>query len=234
MSNKIMDIHNHTKWSDGASTVEEIIENAINNKVNIIGISDHFNTIKCNSVLTAKLEQYIQDLEKEKEKYKDKIEVLAGIEICMNKDWCELDKLPYDKLNKLDYVLFEYIDWFPSSVTLKEIKNYASKITCKKGLAHTDIFSLIKIYGIGNVIEFIKENELFWEINVNRGYGYFDYILMNNDKPQVIEIFNKLKKNNIKITVGSDTHSLWYYDINRIIIGNQLASTYDVTSINIG
>ncbi|WP_160690453.1 hypothetical protein [Clostridium sp. C2-6-12] len=56
---------------------------------------------------------------------------------------------------------------------------------------------------------------------------------MNNNNSQVIEIFNKLKKNNIKITVGSDTHSLWYYDINRMMIGNQLASSYDVANINI-
>lgn len=233
MSYKIMDIHNHTIWSDGVGTVDEIIENAINNKVDIIGISDHFNTIKCNSVLTAKLEQYVKSLEKKKEKYKDKIEVLAGIEICMNKDWCELDRLPYDKLNKLDYVLFEYIDWFPSSVNLKELKNYVDKFTCKKGLAHTDIFSLIKKYGINNVINKIKEYDLFWEINVNKGYGYFDYIIMNKEKPEVIEVFNKLKKNKIKITVGSDTHSLYYYDINRIMIGNQLASTYDVANINV-
>lgn len=74
---------------------------------------------------------------------------------------------------------------------------------------------------------------MFWEINVNRGYGHFDYIIMNNNNSQVIEIFNKLKKNNIKITVGSDTHSLWYYDINRMMIGNQLASSYDVANINI-
>ena len=233
MSSKIMDVHNHTIWSDGAHTVEEVIENAINNKVDIIGISDHFNTIKCDSVLTAQLDKYIKALVKEKEKYKDKIEVLAGIEICMNKDWCELDNLPYDKLNKLDYVLFEYIDWFPSSVNLKEIKSYASRITCKKGLAHTNIFSLIKKYGMSKVIKLMKENELFWEINVNRGYEYFDYIIMNSHKSQVIEVFNKLKKNKIKITVGSDTHSLWYYDVNRIMIGNELASTYDVANINI-
>lgn len=232
MSRKIMDIHNHTTWSDGVHTTEEIIENAINNRVDIIGISDHFNTIKCNSISISKLHKYIEYLWEMKEKYKNKIKVLAGIEICMNKEWCELDNLPYNILSKLDYVLFEYIDWFSDSVTLREIEYYTKRISCPKGLAHTNIFSLIDKYGINNVIKLIKENELFWELNVNEGYEYFDYIITNRDEVKVNELFNKLKENNVKISVGSDTHSLKFYDINRVRIGNELAAESDITKLN--
>jgi histidinol phosphatase-like PHP family hydrolase len=232
MRNKIMDIHNHTTWSDGVHTMEEIIENGISNKVDIIGISDHFNTNKCNSISISRLDKYIKRLWKIKEKYKDKIEVLAGIEICMNKEWSELEILPYEILNKLDYVLFEYIDWFSDSVTLNEIEYYANRFTCKKGLAHTNIFSLIKKYGVNNVIRIINKNRLFWELNVNEGYEYFDYIITNKDALDVIELFNKLKENKIKITVGSDTHSLKFYDIKKIMIGNELAALCDITKVN--
>lgn len=223
MINKLMDIHNHTDWSDGAHYPEEIIENAIKNSVSIIGISDHFDTVKCNSVYAAMLNQYICNLKKLKNKYKDQIEVLAGIEICMNKEWCDLDKLPYDNLNKLDYVLFEYVDCFSGSVTLKEIKEYSGKITCKKGLAHTNLITLGNIYGLVEVIKSLKDNDLFWELNVNPGYEYFDEISENRNKNYIKNLFNKLKENGIKITVGSDTHLLCYYNIKRLKEGNELA-----------
>ena len=46
-----MDLHNHTIWSDGIHTPEKIIQNAIVNSVTTIGISDHFETDKCQSLL---------------------------------------------------------------------------------------------------------------------------------------------------------------------------------------
>lgn len=229
MLNKIMDIHNHTAWSDGLHSPEEIIENAIKYGVEIIGISDHFDTIKCNSVPAFMLKQYIKSLEEIKDKYKDKIEVLAGIEICMSKGWCQFDNLPYDTLNMIDYVLFEYVDFFSDSVTLNDINDYTSKVICKKGLAHTNLFKLWKKYGLENVMKVLKDNDLFWEINVNPGYEYFDEIIENKDNAYVVELFNKLKEYDIKITVGSDTHSLRYYDSNRIRSGNVL-SQYDLAN----
>lgn len=223
MLNEIMDMHNHTTWSDGAHGAEKIIENAINHGVGIIGISDHFDTYKCRSIPTSMLKQYIESIEKIKDKYKDKIKVLAGIEICMRKEWCHLDKLPFDILNMLDYVLFEYVDYFADSVTLKEINEYTSKVACDKGLAHTNLFNLGKRYGIDNVIKILQDNHLFWEINVDPGYEYFDNIIENKDTADVGELFNKLKDGGIKITVGSDTHTLYSYDIDRLSLGNQLA-----------
>lgn len=223
MVNKVVDLHNHTIWSDGAHKPEKIIENAIDHGIEVIGISDHFDTFKCSSIPAYKLKQYIENLEEMKDKYKDKIQVLAGIEVCMSKEWCNVDELPYDTLNMLDYVLFEYVDCFSDSVTLKELKEYASKVTCKKGLAHTNLFTLGKKYGMDNVIKSLKENDLFWEINVNPGYEYFDEIIENKCSYNVAKFFNELKENDIKITVGSDTHSLNFYDIRRIRVGNLLA-----------
>ncbi len=224
MWNKLMDIHNHTKWSDGIHEAEEIIENAINQGIEIIGISDHFDTFKCHSIAAEDLGKYIKNIKKLKARYRNKIEVLTGVEICMDREWCNLDKLPYETLNRLDYVLFEYIDWFSESVTLKEIKEYASKVSCRKGLAHTDIFKLINLYGMEYVIQVLKENNLFWEINVNPGYEYFDYIIQNKAQAEVVELFNMLKKQKIEIAAGSDTHTLRFYNISRIKTANKLAA----------
>lgn len=218
-----MDLHNHTLWSDGIHSPEKIIENAIEHKLTAIGISDHFQTDKCNSVLIENLEDYIENLESLKLKYKDNIEIYSGIEICMNRDLCDLNNLPYDLFNKLDYVLLEYIDYFKSSVKLNELENYTKHLKCNIGLAHTDLLRLYKNYGLNFLISKLKENNLFWELNVNEGYEYFDEIVKSIDTWRTKRLFKYLKKNDIKISVGSDTHCLDYYDIRKLQIGNMLS-----------
>lgn len=218
-----MDLHNHTIWSDGIHTPEKIIQNAIVNSVTTIGISDHFETDKCQSVLKKDIKNYIMNINELKEKYKDRIQVLAGIEICMNKELCDLDNLPYEELNKLDYVLLEYIDYFKHSVKLSEIGKYTSKLTCKIGLAHTNLLNACKIYGLRYVINTLKDHNLFWELNVNEGYDYFDEVVNSIDSWKTSRLLKKLKKNNILMSVGSDTHSLDYYDIEKLTIGNMIA-----------
>ena len=39
--NLFMDLHNHTVWSDGADKPEDIIRNAIEHNLNMVGITDH-------------------------------------------------------------------------------------------------------------------------------------------------------------------------------------------------
>jgi histidinol phosphatase-like PHP family hydrolase len=218
-----MDLHNHTLWSDGIHTPEKIIENAIAHKLTAIGISDHFQTTKCSSVSCEGLKQYIENLENLKYKYKDKIQVYSGIELCMNKDLCDLDHLPYEELNKLDYVLLEYIDYYKSSVKLDELDNYTKHLKCSIGLAHTDLLHLYKNYGLKFLINKLKENNLFWELNVNEGYEYFQEVVNSIDTWTTKRLFKHLKKNDIKISVGSDTHCLDYYNIEKLQIGNMLS-----------
>ena len=218
-----MDLHNHSTWSDGIHTSENIIQNALKNGVTAIGISDHFHTTKCNSVHKRDLIKYIENINELKEKYKHQIQVLVGIELCMNRDFSDLESLPYDDLNKLDYVLFEYIDCFKNSVKFSELKEYTSKLNCSVGLAHTNLLNSCKIYSLRTVINMLKENNLFWELNVNDGYEYFDEVVDSIDSWSTSRLFKNLKKNNIQISVGSDTHCLDYYDVERLRIGNMLA-----------
>lgn len=57
--NCFMDFHNHTIWSDGDDSPEEIIINAINHQIEAVGITDHF----CNEENT---EAVIQGISKRK------------------------------------------------------------------------------------------------------------------------------------------------------------------------
>jgi histidinol phosphatase-like PHP family hydrolase len=220
-----MDIHNHTIWSDGLHKPEEIIENAIDNGLEVIGISDHYYTDKCKSISSKDLPTYIEELNNLKEQYRDSIKVKIGVEICMNRLLVNLNKLPYELLNKLDYVLFEYLDyaflgtkhddWNKYSVKLKNIGPYVDKLTCDVGLSHADPFILAKIYGnddildgLEDVISYIKKYKVFWEFNVSQSSIYFNHIMNNRDAPEVKKLLKLLKDKDIHVKIGSDTHNL--------------------------
>ncbi len=92
------DLHNHTIYSDGKNTAEEMILQAIIQGLDRFGISDHSYTFFDESYCM-KLEQYDEYsalLHRLKEKYKGRIEFLCGVE-------CDLfsDQIPAN----LDYVI---------------------------------------------------------------------------------------------------------------------------------
>lgn len=58
---------------------------------------------------------------------------------------------------------------------------------------------------------------------MNPGYEYFDEIIEDTDSDKVENLFNIFKKRDVEITVGSDTHSLRWYDIERVKLGNLFA-----------
>lgn len=223
MSYGLMDLHNHSVWSDGMHSPKKIIENAISYGIECVGISDHFATSKCNSIPVNRLSSYIKEMEKLKKFYEGRINILVGVEICTSRNWCDVYKLDFEMLNKLDYVLFEYVESFKDSFTLDELKNCREKLQCKVGLAHTNPFMLMKKYDLDYIAKFLRDEKIFFELNVNPGYEYFDEIIEDTDSDKVENLFNIFKKRDVEITVGSDTHSLRWYDIERVKLGNLFA-----------
>ncbi|MCF0142319.1 MAG: histidinol-phosphatase HisJ family protein [Parasporobacterium sp.] len=75
--------HNHTTYSDGKNTPREMIEEALRLGLTSIGISDHsytaFDIDYCMSPESEK--EYIAEIRALKEEYKDRINVLLGIEL---------------------------------------------------------------------------------------------------------------------------------------------------------
>ena len=76
------DFHMHTKYCDGKFTAEEMILSAIDKGLTIVGLSGHgytaFDGHYCMSV--EKTMQYRDEVNALKEKYKDRIRVLCGVE----------------------------------------------------------------------------------------------------------------------------------------------------------
>ncbi len=76
------DYHIHTLFSDGKNTPEEMVLAAIEKEMSAIGFSDHSYTAFDESycILKDKIAEYKREIAALRERYKDKITVLCGIE----------------------------------------------------------------------------------------------------------------------------------------------------------
>lgn len=229
---KLMNLHNHTIWSDGMHSVEEIIEHAIDQGISKVGISDHYETYKlCEEEYLKKeeVETYISELREIKEIYKEQIEVCIGLEICMSRNYCEVDNLPYDLLNQLDFVLVEYVEdesW-GDVVKLDELEHYIRPLHIPVGLAHTNLIPLTYRYGTEELIKKMKKLGIFWELNVSNRYTYAVDFLDDQEEDEIEEIITLMKAQGIQITVGTDTHDLKRdYNHQEVIRAHQFLEKY--------
>ena len=91
----LKDYHVHSTYSDGKNTPEEIVLQAISLGMSEIGFSDHCYGDYCEEYCIAwnKLDGYAEEINRLKDKYKDKISVLLGIE---QDYYSEASTEPYD------------------------------------------------------------------------------------------------------------------------------------------
>lgn len=203
-----VDLHNHTVFSyDGSNTPEKIIENAIAHSIDVIGITDHQFSIG------DKLSEYFEYIQHCKIKYGGKIRVLCGLEIGTRPKPQDLSAAA---VSQFDYVLFESLD-DPRAMDFFEFLEWQKMFNCKKGLAHTDIFALSKRYGL-NLLEELKKNDIFWELNTSGNYNYY-YDFLTNEKKQ-----KAVKDSGITMSVGSDTHWVEEYRFRQIRQANELVA----------
>ncbi len=93
---KFSNLHQHTVFSDGVNTAEEVILSAIEKDMESIGFSDHSYSYTKNDesccLLLKDYKNYHSEIDRLKEKYSNKIKVFKGLEI----DY-------FSKENKEDY-----------------------------------------------------------------------------------------------------------------------------------
>ncbi|MDO5398736.1 MAG: PHP domain-containing protein [bacterium] len=204
----LIDLHNHTYYSyDGRNSPEQIIQNAVSHGVEVIGITDHQFSIR------ERLPEYIAHLEYCRDKYKDEIRVLIGLEIGTRP---APNDLLADSCGRLDYVLFESLDdSLNRAMDLYEFLEWSRLFKCRRGLAHTDIFGLSEKYRI-DMISIMRKYNLFWEINTSGNYSYY-YDFLTSDKKRGL-----IKRSGLAVTVGSDTHDICEYRFKQLKRANEL------------
>ncbi len=202
---KIIDLHNHTKYSyDGQNSTREVIENAIKNGVDILGITDHQFSIQEN------ITRYIAEIKGLKKEFSDRITVLCGLEIGTRP---KPDDFMPILSKELDFCLFESLD-SSRAVDLYEFLEWRRLFLCPTGLAHTDIFALSKRYDV-NFLAVMKRENIFWEINCSGNYDYYFDIISNKEKQEMV------RNSGISVSVGSDTHWIGDYNIKKVIQTNE-------------
>ena len=227
----IQDLHSHTYYSYcGKDSPEAVIENAIKNGIELVGISDHYhgvvmckpgfdygNTEEKVKMHNNAIKRYFEHINLLKEKYKDYIEVWCGVEITT------LD-LGYTLLpdgvdvSVFDYCLIENIQI--KETTVEDVFEFAKRINCKRtGLAHMDLPAYIasKGFELDAFFKKMAEHNIFWELNVNydeiHGYKEHKYV---KDFFKSSELIDAAKKNNLTLSIGFDGHNLRDYDDKRV------------------
>ena len=173
-------LHQHTSFSDGKDSLESVVLSAIDCNMLSIGISDHSFTdvieTSCKMALPDSPE-YLSEIKRVKEKYKDKIKVYAGIE----KDYfSDIDRSKYDyiiasvhfmaangKVYAIDHaadIQQDYIDNVCGGDALKFARDYYDLVVKHVRESRPDIvghFDVITKYGL------IKETAEYKKIAVN-------------------------------------------------------------------
>ncbi|MBO5757259.1 MAG: PHP domain-containing protein [Clostridia bacterium] len=223
----LQDLHSHTYYSFcGADQPEDVVEAAIAGGLELIGITDHNYGVCCqrldvffyqNQDLGEDhyrcFKRYYDHINLLREKYKDRITVLRGIEICT------LDRFRYpindnDDISFFDYCLIENIDAMEQSVAKGDLFAYAERCGCKAGVAHTDLFGFAKKIGM-DPYEFFKkmaERGIFWEMNVSydptHNFRQHQYMLDFFDSPEQQDI---VRRAGVEVSVGFDGHRVCDY-----------------------
>lgn len=213
--NLVIDLHSHTCYSNcGRDEPEELILEMIKREVDVLGITDHNHGINERGV---KYRNEIRNLAK---KYKDKIKIFCGIEVCTHNEY----QLRYEKdLAEYDYCLIENLS-SEDTITEGDILSYSSQFKCVKGIAHTDIFNFAKTkkLNIKAYLQSLAKAGIFWELNVSfdsiHHYKEHEYVKTFFNSPEQQEL---VKNSNLYISVGFDGHRKEDYCMNRVRDANE-------------
>jgi histidinol phosphatase-like PHP family hydrolase len=199
----LINLHNHSDHSDGFHPIQEIVERAAKGGLTHLGITDHFETSKVRRCLKEdELPGYIRSIKALDGRSISGMRVLAGVEIDTNPERCDLDRLPVDKLNTLDLVLFEYVnDEDMGGCTLDELRPLLHKIEVPCGLVHTDIARVFTGTSPRQVADLLASHRLFVEVNTAHLYqvGGVPYY-------ERAEGVYREFKGKVKVSVGTDMH----------------------------
>ncbi|MHA1872069.1 MAG: PHP domain-containing protein [Promethearchaeota archaeon] len=226
---KKINFHMHSSHSDGLFDFKTIINRAKEQDMDAIGFSDHYMTKKLpEEFQVVYLEWYISDFHDTIKEYKasnllrigDKeLKVYLGIEIdCGNASGADVEEWDFDNLNKLDFVLLEYINdknW--QGKDLEEVMEaIKGRIRVPIGLAHNNLmenFAIKDKDDCERLAGILENYNIFVELNEGENFAnsidgtyYFEFFSE--------DLIDSLKNHKIKFSIGTDSHQ--FYNLNEI------------------
>jgi len=194
------DLHIHSKWSDGTSTIEEIAKAALKRGYQYVAICDHSKSLKiAHGLDESRLMKQIEEIDRLNEKLKN-FQILKGTEVDILADG-KLD-LPEKILGKLDFAVAAIHSGF------KQDKGKMTK-RIVRALENPYIHILAHPSGrllgarepyeveIEELMETVKKYGKALEIN-----AYFERLDLNDIHCR------KAKEMGIRVGIGTDSHHL--------------------------
>ncbi|SCB91817.1 DNA polymerase (family 10) [[Bacillus] enclensis] len=193
------DLHMHTTWSDGAYSIEEMVQVCIDKGYQYMAITDHSKYLRvANGLTDERLLKQIEEIKEINKKY-DKIEVLSGIEMDILPD----GSLDYsdDILEKVDLVIASIHSSFsqPQDKIMERLKTALDSV-------HVDIIAHPTGRIIGRregydvdmdlLIKLAKETDTALELNANP-----------NRLDLSAENIRKAQESGVKLFINTDAHS---------------------------
>lgn len=189
----------HSTYSDGSFSVREIINFAKEKGFEMIGISDHYETLKTFSVKREKVDEYLKTIKS----FQKEFNVKVALEIDFS-ERTDIENLAFEKINELDYVLFEYVqDELWNGYPFWKLIEVSEKIKVPIGLAHNHIMKNFKETDMNEFLNVLETHNIFIELNSNEIYSMFGEFYYELSE----EFFRLISKRNIPISVGSDMHN---------------------------
>lgn len=203
MATGILNLHNHTPFSDGAYTIDEIVEAHLELKdVEIagVGISDHLfctptsrevtNEREYQKLFAAEARNYVAEVQAARERWAGKVRIYCGAEINWPKNKNMFRLIP-DMLEGIDYVLFEYVDW----AGLTQLANGARRFPCPVGLAHADVSREYPKTPHDQIVRTLANARIFYEISSK-------FMPLSDSDPW----YQILPQHRVQVAIGTDTH----------------------------
>jgi histidinol-phosphatase (PHP family) len=207
----ITNLHTHSLYCDGAATIEEMIVSAIENGFDSLGISSHGPVDEETywNIKKDKVEEYIEEVKRLKEKYKDKIEIFLGM---------ELDYIPGIGFSDLCLSLMKRLDYYIGSV------HYLG--TIKNGVRWTVDY---------NIQELLQGIDECFGGNIRKAVEtYYQAVseMAERYQPPIIghlDLFNKNNKDNVLF----DERETWYVEAVKKCL-DTINKTSSIIEINTG
>jgi len=193
------DLQMHTKWSDGANTIEEMVKEGIKLGHSFIAITDHVGTLKiAGGMGEEEIRKQMKEIESLNEKYDD-FHIFHGVEVNILKDG-NLD-MSRKVLKDVDVVIASIHSAFRQPMEemtkrlLKALENDVVDI-----LAHPTARIIYKReaikFDVEKVFDAARENDVILEINAQPDRLDLNDILAK----KAIEM-------GVKLSIGTDAHN---------------------------
>ncbi len=203
MSGFVYNLNNHTPFSDGAYTIDELCAAHLDCggiPFAGIGITDHLFCTPSSREVTSEREfeklfaaetrKYVAQVHQARERWSGKLQVFCGAELNwpLNKNMLGIIR---NLLSGIDYVVFEFVDW----AGLTTLANQARRWPCPVGLAHANVGRQFPSTSMDQVVRTLANSRIFYELGPH-------LLPLGNDDERWLRI---LPGHRVSVCIGTDT-----------------------------